>query len=61
MLISNSYIASFIHTPIHHVLPLLDLNFDKLPDFVSKGAEADLGSEYQTNLEKEVKKLKSQH
>jgi hypothetical protein len=36
------------------------LNFDKLPAFVEKGKEADLGADYKSNVQKEVAKLKSQ-
>lgn len=35
------------------------LNFDRLPDYVSKGKKADLGDEYSTALQKEIDRLKS--
>ena len=39
--------------------PNIDLNFDKLPDFVAKGSKVDLGAEYKTQLQKEVDRLKA--
>lgn len=36
-----------------------DLNFDRLPDYVAKGAKADLGPEYKGALAKEIDRLKS--
>ncbi len=35
------------------------LNFDQLPDYVAKGKNADLGGEYQSNLQKEIDRLKA--
>lgn len=35
------------------------MNFDRLPDYVSKGAKADLGSEYAGAVQKEVARLKT--
>jgi len=35
------------------------LNFDRIPDFVAKGAKADLGAEYAGALSKEVARLKT--
>ena len=36
------------------------MNFDQMADYVARGKDADLGTEYKTNLEKELEKLKSQ-
>ena len=35
------------------------MNFDRLGDYVKVGETADLGSEYKSNLDKEVEKLKT--
>ena len=35
------------------------LNFDKIPEYVSKGNAADLGSDYSSIVKKEVEKLHS--
>jgi hypothetical protein len=35
----------------------VDLNFDRLPNYVSKGAKADLGDEYSGALQKEIARL----
>jgi aconitase B len=34
------------------------LNFDRLPEFVSKGSNAKLGADYESSLQKELEKLK---
>ena len=36
------------------------LNFDRLEDYAAKSRTVDLGSDYQTALEKELAKLKQQ-
>jgi aconitase B len=43
-----------------HVMLLTDLNFDRLPTYVTKGASAEMGDDYTSALEKELARLKSQ-
>ena len=38
---------------------MLDLNFDKIPEFVEKGNKADLGAEYKIAVQKELEKNKA--
>ncbi len=38
---------------------LVDLNFDRMPEFVELGKKANLGADYQTVLERELQKAKA--